>query len=58
MVALVSYLSSVFRGGLTRLRGGRDQAAQFGLFELAEAIRWACISQNFNDRRAREAHSD
>ena len=24
----------------------------------AEAIKWTCISQNFNDRRARVAHSD
>ena len=47
--------------------GGRVSATKLEADEVvrstrldrqAEATKWTCISQNFNDRRARVAHSD
>ena len=53
------------RGALSaRLTEGRAGGALVNVHNAgtamcqAEAIKWTCISQNFNDRRARATHSD
>jgi len=49
------YLQHAPHGAIARSNGAKRSSRQNG---QAEAIKLICISQNFNDRRARAAHSD